>query len=176
MDSFQKNNMLAQNSSNNAKKKQSANNSSDNEKRKQPTNNSLDNEKRKQSANNSLDNEKRKQPTDNSSDNKKKKQPTNYSSNNKKKKQSTNNSSILHCMNGNNLELIVAALLLTGKLRVDAVQLFRQATMIVSLTGKYVTLGDLNNTNVDSMLKFLNDNGNITVDEIIQALKKKMDN
>ncbi|MFB0830642.1 hypothetical protein ACEU2D_13595 [Brevibacillus laterosporus] len=185
MDSFQKNNMLAQNSSNNAKKKQSANNSSDNEKRKQSANNSSDNEKRKQPTNNSSDNEKRKQSANNSLDNEKRKQPTNYSSNNKKKKQSTNNakkkqstnnSSILHCMNGNNLELIVAALLLTGKLRVDAVQLFRQATMIVSLTGKYVTLGDLNNTNVDSMLKFLNDNGNITVDEIIQALKKKMDN
>ncbi|QDX94578.1 hypothetical protein EEL32_18110 [Brevibacillus laterosporus] len=132
MDSFQKNNMLTQNSSSNVKKKRSTNNSSSNAKKKQSTN--------------------------------------------KKKKQSTNNSSILHCLNGNNLELIVAVLLLTGKLRVDAVQLFRQATMIVSLTGKYITLGDLNNKNVDNMMKFLNDNGNMTVDEIIQALKKKMDN
>ncbi|QOT00011.1 hypothetical protein JNUCC42_04460 [Brevibacterium sp. JNUCC-42] len=93
------------------------------------------------------------------------------SSSNVKKKRSTNNSSILNCLNGNNLELIVAVLLLTGKLRVDAVQLFRQATMIVSLTGKYITLGDLNNKNVDNMLKFLNNNGNMTVDEIIQALE-----
>ncbi len=67
----------------------------------------------------------------------------------------------------------MAILLLTGKLRVDAVQLFRQATMIVSLTGKYITLGDLNNKNVDNMLKVLNDNGNMTVDEIIQTLKKE---
>ncbi|XOS92890.1 hypothetical protein ACLMAB_03880 [Brevibacillus laterosporus] len=54
--------------------------------------------------------------------------------------------------------------------------MFRQATMIVSLTGKYITLGDLNNKNVDNMLKILNDNGNMTVDEIIQVLNKKMDN
>ncbi|MGG3868584.1 hypothetical protein [Brevibacillus laterosporus] len=99
------------------------------------------------------------------------------SSSDAKKKPSTDNSSKSHCHNNNNnLELIVAVLLLTGKLRVDAVQLFRQATMIVSLTGKYITLDDLNNKNVDNMLKVLNDNGNMTVDEIIQTLKKKMDN
>ncbi|GED31443.1 hypothetical protein BCE02nite_25840 [Brevibacillus centrosporus] len=71
----------------------------------------------------------------------------------------------------------MASLLLTGKLRVDSVQLFRQATMIVGLTGKYITLDDLNNNsnnNVDSMVNFLNENGNVTVDEIFQALKKKM--
>ncbi|WP_312117222.1 hypothetical protein [Brevibacillus reuszeri] len=112
----------------------------------------------------------------NSSSNGKKKQSTNGSSSNGKKKQSTNRSSILHCLNGKNLEHIVAILLLSGKLRVDSVQLFRQATMIVSLTGKYITLGDLTNKNVDNMLKFLNDNGNMTVDDIIKALKKKMEN
>ncbi|MGG0753648.1 hypothetical protein [Brevibacillus laterosporus] len=133
MDSFQKNNMLSQNSSSDAGKKQS---------------------------------------TGNSSSNAKKKQSTGNSSSDAKKKQSTDNSTNSHCHN-NNLELIVAILLLTGKLRVDAVQLFRQATMIVSLTGKYITLGDLNNKNVDNMLKVLNDNGNMTVDEIIQTLKKE---
>ena len=137
MDSFQKNDMVYQNSSRNTKKTQSSNNSSSNAKKKQSTNNS---------------------------------------SSNAKKKQSTDYSSILQCLHGNNLELIVAVLLLTGKLRVDAVQLFRQATMIVSLTGKYITLGDLNNKNVDNMLKFLNDNGNMTLDEMFEALKRKVDN
>ncbi|KQL43982.1 hypothetical protein AN963_21285 [Brevibacillus choshinensis] len=149
MDSFQNEHMLSQNSSNNAAKKQSSN----------------------QSKNNAV----KKQSTKNSSSNAKKKQSNNKSSGNAKEKQSTNSSSNLHCLNGNNLELIVAVLLLTGKLRVDAVQLFRQATMIVSLTGKYITLGDLSNNNVDNMLKLLNDNGNMTVDEMIQGLKNKMD-
>ncbi len=126
-------------------------------------------------AQNSSSDTKKKPSTGNSSSDAKKKQSTGNSSSDAKKKQSTDNSSKSHCHN-NNLELIVAILLLTGKLRVDAVQLFRQATMIVSLTGKYITLGDLNNKNVDNMLKILNDNGNMTVDEIIQVLNKKMDN
>ncbi len=96
------------------------------------------------------------------------------SSSNAKKKKSTNSSSMLHSMNDKNLELIVASLLLTGKLKVDSVQLFRQATMIVNLTGKYITL-DSNKKHVDNMLKFLNENGNMTVDEMMQALKKKME-
>ncbi|GIO05107.1 hypothetical protein J31TS6_11350 [Brevibacillus reuszeri] len=162
MDSFQENNMLSQNSSSNAEKKQSTNSPSSNGKRKQTTNGSSNNGKKKQTNNGS-------------SNNGKKKQTTNGSSNNGKRKQTTNGSSISHCLNGNNLEFLVAVLLLTGKLRVDSVQLFRQATMIVSLTGKYITLGDVSNENVDNMLKFLNENGNMTVDDIIHALKKKMD-
>ncbi|TKI54080.1 hypothetical protein E8L90_00655 [Brevibacillus antibioticus] len=136
---------------------------------------SSDNAKKKQSTNGSSNNAKEKQSTNGSSNNNaKEKQSTNGSSNNKKKKPTTNNQSALHCLTGPNLEILVAVLLLTGKLRVDSVQLFRQATMIVGLTGEYITLGDLNNKNVDNMLNFLNDNGSMTVDDIISALKKKM--
>lgn len=80
--------------------------------------------------------------------------------------------SLLPSFNGQRLEWIVAALLLSGKLRVDSVQLFRQATMFISLTGKYKTLA--NQSNVENMIKFLNDNGNMTLDEMLQALKKKI--
>ncbi|AWX57754.1 MULTISPECIES: hypothetical protein [Brevibacillus] len=137
---------------------------------------SANGEKKKQSTNGSSNNEKKKQSTNGSSNNEKKKQSTNGSSNNEKKKPTTNNQSALQCLTGPNLEILVAVLLLTGKLRVDSVQLFRQATMIVGLTGEFITLSDLNNKNVDNMLKFLNDNGNMTVDDIISALKKKMNN
>ncbi|MFC8689103.1 hypothetical protein [Brevibacillus porteri] len=136
---------------------------------------SSNNAKKKQSTNGSSNNAKEKQSTNGSSNNAKEKQSTNGSSNNKKKKPTTNNQSALQCLTGPNLEILVAVLLLTGKLRVDSVQLFRQATMIVGLTGEFITLGDLNNKNVDNMLKFLNDNGSMTVDDIISALKKKMD-
>lgn len=92
----------------------------------------------------------------------------------KKTNNSKNSSSAADSLlNGNQMEIIVAALLLTGKLRVDAVQLFRQATMIVSLTGRYKTIADSNNTSVNNMIKFLNDNGNMTLDDVIQAFKMK---
>ncbi|MNI18548.1 hypothetical protein D3C76_1217700 [compost metagenome] len=92
----------------------------------------------------------------------------------KKNCKAKNGSSIQDLLQNHNLEIVVAALLLTGKLRVDAVQLFRQATMIVSLTGKYKTLANMNNSNVSNMIKFLNDNGDMTLDEVIQAFKSKM--
>ncbi|MNW39730.1 hypothetical protein D3C74_168230 [compost metagenome] len=92
----------------------------------------------------------------------------------KKNCKSKNGSSVPDLFQGKNMEIIVAALLVTGKLRVDAVQLFRQATMIVSLTGKYKTLANMNNSNVSNMVKFLNENGDMTLDEVIQAFKSKM--
>jgi hypothetical protein len=72
---------------------------------------------------------------------------------------------------GKNLEIIVAALLLTGKLNVDSVTIFKQATLFVGLTGKYKTL--IKNSNVDNMVKFLNDNGDMTLDEVLQAFTQK---
>lgn len=104
-----------------------------------------------------------------SSDKNKSKSPPNKKNNSRP----SSNRSLFNPLQGSNLEIVVAALLLTGKLRVDSVQLFRQATMIVNLTGKYTTLTKMNNSNVDKMIQFLNDNGNMTIDEIIQAFKSK---
>lgn len=139
--------------------------------------NSSNQPQKKQSSSSTANRAKKKQATNSSSGNGKKKKSANSSSKDAKKNQTNNQSTPLPCFPGTSLELIVASLLLTGKLRVDSVQLFRQATMIVGLTGKYITLDDLNNNsnnNVDSMVNFLNENGNVTVDEIFQALKKKM--
>lgn len=74
------------------------------------------------------------------------------------------------------LEFTVAALLLTGKLRVDSVQMYTDASMFVSLVGKYKSLSDLSSGNVDKLVSFLDDNGSLTLDEIMSALKKKTDN
>ncbi|MFD3257705.1 MULTISPECIES: hypothetical protein [Paenibacillus] len=73
------------------------------------------------------------------------------------------------------LEYTVAALLLTGKLRVDSVQLFREASLVITLTGQYKTLA-MNGTNIDKMVKFLDNNGDMTLNEVIEALKKKSNN
>ncbi|OKP88546.1 hypothetical protein A3844_07565 [Paenibacillus helianthi] len=77
------------------------------------------------------------------------------------------------------LEYTVAVLLLTGKLRVDSIQMYTDASLFVSLTGKYKSLGDLssgNANNVDKLLSFLDDNSSLTLNEIMTALKKKTDN
>ncbi|WP_340025452.1 hypothetical protein MHI24_09855 [Paenibacillus sp. FSL K6-1096] len=73
------------------------------------------------------------------------------------------------------LEYTVAALLLTGKLKVDSIQMYTDASMFVSLVGKYKTLGDPANNNVDKLVSFLNDNSSLTLNEIMAALKKKAD-
>ncbi|WP_246070779.1 hypothetical protein [Paenibacillus kobensis] len=80
----------------------------------------------------------------------------------------TSKSSIFDYVKENNIEIIVAALLLSGKLRFDAVQLFREATLIISLVGKYETLVDLNNKDIDRMVKLFKDNGDKTINEIIK--------
>ncbi|MEK5239390.1 hypothetical protein NST99_27310 [Paenibacillus sp. FSL L8-0470] len=70
----------------------------------------------------------------------------------------------------------MAALLLTGKLKVDSVQMFTDASLLVSLVGKYKSLGNLSDSNVDKLVSFLDDNSSLTLNEIMAALKKKSDN
>lgn len=93
--------------------------------------------------------------------------------NNSSKKNKTSNSTVLDSLQGHNLEFIVAALLVTGKLRVDAVQIFREATLIVSLVGQYNTLKKMDNTNnanMNNLIDFINNNANLTVAELVQAM------
>lgn len=73
------------------------------------------------------------------------------------------------------LEFAVAALLLTGKLKVDSVQMFTDASLLVSLVGKYKSLDNLSQSNVDKLVSFLDDNSSLTLNEIMSALKKKAD-
>lgn len=77
-------------------------------------------------------------------------------------------------LNGKKLEFIVAALLVSGKLRVDNVTLFREATLVVALTGKYKTLQNLTPTNTDKLVEFLNQNGDMTLDDVMKAFQQKI--
>ncbi|NGM83155.1 hypothetical protein G5B47_12095 [Paenibacillus sp. 7124] len=74
------------------------------------------------------------------------------------------------------LELTVAALLLTGKLKVDSVQLFTDASLVISLVGKYKKLSDISDSNVEKLVNFMNDNGGLTLNDLMEALKKKTGN
>jgi hypothetical protein len=91
----------------------------------------------------------------------------------KNKKQNNRRSSANSPLKNKNLEIIVASLLLTGKLKVDSIEIFREASTVISLVGKFNTLSALNNSNISKMTKFLDDNGDMTIDEVFAALKKK---
>jgi hypothetical protein len=73
------------------------------------------------------------------------------------------------------LEYTVAALLLTGKLKVDSVEIFREASFVVTLVGQY-TSNDINQNNVEQMVQFLDNHGDLTFNDFINALKKKAGN
>lgn len=98
--------------------------------------------------------------------------------NGKSNKGSTKTNAANTLLNGNlkgkNLEIIVAALLASGKLRVDAVTLFREATLVVELTGKYKTLQNMTSTNTDKLVDFMNQNGDMTLDDVMQAFQKRI--
>lgn len=68
--------------------------------------------------------------------------PRNKSSVSKKDNKSAKNPSIPELLQSNNMEIVVACLLLTGILRVENVQFYRSSRMSVNLSGSY---GDFNN-------------------------------
>lgn len=72
------------------------------------------------------------------------------------------------------LEIVTAALLLSGKLKVDSVQLFRGSPIIqVNLLGQFISQGASSDKS-NALAKFLEDNGDMTIDDIIDAFQKRM--
>lgn len=75
-------------------------------------------------------------------------------------------------LKGKDLEIITASLLLLGKLKVDAVTLFRNSPNVdVTLIGKYRSKED---DKTNQMADFLDKNGDMTLDEMFDALSKRM--
>lgn len=73
------------------------------------------------------------------------------------------------------IEAAVAALLLTGKLKVDSVELFREASVVISLIGQYKTLASGNGSNIDTLVSFFQSNGDLTLNDVFAAMKKMTD-
>ncbi|WP_342505747.1 hypothetical protein [Sporosarcina sp. FSL K6-2383] len=93
-----------------------------------------------------------------------------YSNNSNRNRQSKYTLNDL--LKGKDLEIVAASLLLLGKLKVESVQLFRDRPVIaVTLLGEFKKLND---QKVDEMAEFLNRNGNLTIDEIVEGIKKRM--
>jgi len=99
---------------------------------------------------------------------------TTRSSNKTSNKTNVANDLLNGSLSSKKLAFIVAALLVSGKLRVDAVTLFREATLLVSLTGRYKTLKDFQPNNADQLKDFLDQNGDMTINDIIQVFQQRM--
>ena len=75
-------------------------------------------------------------------------------------------------LKGRDLEIVAASLLLLGKLKVESVQLYRGRPIIaVSLLGEFK---QVKNPKSDEMADFLEKNGDLTLDEIVESIKKKL--
>ncbi|MGB3260299.1 hypothetical protein [Paenisporosarcina sp.] len=75
-------------------------------------------------------------------------------------------------LKGKDLEIIAASLLLLGKLKVDSVQLYRNSPTIgVTLIGQYRSIEE---DKTNQMADFLDKNGDMTLDEVFDALSKRM--
>lgn len=89
-----------------------------------------------------------------------------------KKHQSIYDYTLNDLTKGKHLELITAALLLSGKIKVDAVQLFRSSPIItVTLIGKFQSNKKKKS---NALADFLEENGNLTIDEVFEAIQEKM--
>ncbi|WP_260989838.1 hypothetical protein [Paenibacillus xylanexedens] len=99
----------------------------------------------------------------------------NGKSNKGSKKTNAANTLLNGNLKGRNLELIVAALLVSGKLRVDAVTLFREATLVVELVGQYKTLQKVTPSNQDKLVQFLDEiGGDMTLNDVIRAFQQRI--
>lgn len=79
-----------------------------------------------------------------------------------------NNYNVQDLFQDKKLDIIAAALLITGKLKVDSVEMFRDSSAVnVTLVGKYKTK---NNKRVNNMIDFIDENGDITLNEVVEAM------
>ncbi|GAA0603870.1 hypothetical protein GCM10009001_21190 [Virgibacillus siamensis] len=73
-----------------------------------------------------------------------------------------------------NLEIVAAALLVTGKLKIDYVTVYRdEPTVDVLITGELPQPNSKNN-NMNRMAKFLKDNGDMTINDVMGAINQRL--
>ncbi|GAB3051963.1 hypothetical protein [Virgibacillus ainsalahensis] len=77
-------------------------------------------------------------------------------------------------LSGQSIELVVAALLVTGKLRSSFVTIYRdEPTVEVLLTGEFMRPSP---ENANKMAEFINENGDMTIEEIMEGIKQQLNN
>ncbi|QDI91063.1 hypothetical protein EPH95_07590 [Salicibibacter halophilus] len=72
-----------------------------------------------------------------------------------------------------NIEIIAAALLVTGKLRTNFVSIFRdEPTIEVLLTGEFPSLN--NDGNENQVDNFIKENGDMTVNDLMEKINERL--
>lgn len=79
---------------------------------------------------------------------------------------------IADLLKGNDLEIVAASLLLLGKLKVESVEIYRnEPTISVNLVGQFQ---QPTSPKVDELTKFFEDNGDMTIDEVFESIKQRL--
>lgn len=97
---------------------------------------------------------------------------TNRNNNSKPASASTPVYSFDNLVTSNSLEFVTALLLLFGKLTVDTIELGRKGGIAVTLIGEFPKGKE--NSKVNQLASFLKQNGDMTMDEVFSALKKRL--
>lgn len=81
-----------------------------------------------------------------------------------------------HLFTSKQLEIVTAALLLSGELVFDSIEFGRDGGIVVTLIGELQNPGNqqTQENRVSELVRFLRNNGAITLDEILAALKQRM--
>ncbi|MCF6093327.1 hypothetical protein L1765_04865 [Microaerobacter geothermalis] len=79
---------------------------------------------------------------------------------------------ILRLLRNKNLEIVAAALLISGELKVDNITLSREGEVTLELIGKFKKV---DNKQVMELYNFLKKNGDMTMDDVFEAFKRRME-
>lgn len=90
------------------------------------------------------------------------------------KKKNVNSYTAADLLLGRNIEIIAAALLITGKMRVRFVTIHREEPRVDALISGNLIQPNSGNSNMNIMKNFLKDNGDMTVNEIVEAIDQRI--
>jgi|SRR5699024_2734480 hypothetical protein len=92
----------------------------------------------------------------------------------KKSKKNVHSYTTTDLLLGRNLEIIAAALLLTGKLRINYISIYRDEPRIDALlTGKFMQ-SDSKKSNIDQLRDLLENNGDMTVNDLFNSIHQRL--
>lgn len=91
----------------------------------------------------------------------------------KRQKSNVNSCTTADLLLGRNLEIIAAALLLTGKLKIRYISIFREEPRIDTLmSGRLQTNSE--KSNINQVSELLNKNGDMTINELFEGINQRL--
>jgi len=92
----------------------------------------------------------------------------------KRRKKNVNSCTTADLLIGRNLEFIAAALLITGKLRINYISIYRDEPRIDTLLTGELMQSNSKNSNMSRIRELLKDNGDMTVNDMIDAIHQHL--